>query len=458
MYFQKLILTSCALVLTTPLFAQNKGKSLVKAVDAAVSRQVASKVLPSFAPVYHPVFGYNPFSAKDIKKYALATLYGPQAHGWERLQVAPILQAAPAPFQKNLAGFEYASKLRPGQVVQAVYLWRLANPHEVLRSKFPDLFENAQELIKRVEEYAAKNEIPGMAEDYPAVKLLNSLLNEKLQPLSYAQMLASNPVYPKHIVLNADNFPVFTAQAKKAEELDAFLMLANPQEMGPFNNLNGWQEYQSNKHRPYYTFVLTPEEKQAADALVALRRQVYQIPQKPTSRELIELIYNELESHVLPYSQLIEGNIRYEVYPNYKNTPLYAAVEHKLEELKVQGLMQGDPEFANYVHLIVLNAAMGGISLRNHRRLNEVLWAFKALCGITKNTSFNVAHLYHLQQALQSTVGIWAYADMPFVMMELQQRNSYTPVEKLEELRWWTHELLKNTDVRDWVGRNWKER
>ncbi len=456
MNFKQITFMLLLALVAFPSCAQNKGKNLAKALDAAVGRQALTRTLPKRAPGYHPVFGYRPFTFQNIKKYHLATIFGPKAESWSSLQVAPVLQADPASFEKDLAGFMRIDKLRPGQVVQAVYLWRLANPRESMRSKFFILFQKAYHLMKHIQEHADKNEIPGMAEDYPAVKLLKYLLREKSRPLSYAQMLAHTTQYPKHVVLNGDNFPVFTAQAQRAEQLDAYLMLSNPQEMGPFNNLNGWQEYRSPKHRSYYKFVLTPEEKQAANALVALRQQAYQIAQAPTSRELIELIYNELESHALPYSQLKEGTIEYDVYPNYKDTALYIAVQHKLEKLKAQGLMQGDPEFANYVHLVVLNAMMGGVSLRNCKRLNEVLWAFKELCGLTKNTEFNIAHLTHLQQALQSTVGIWAYADMPFVMMELQKSNPYVPMEKLEELRYWMHELLKKQDVRHLVGKNLK--
>ena len=61
-----------------------------------------------------------------------------------------------------------------------------------------------------------------------------------------------------------------------------------------------------------------------------------------------------------------------------------------------------------------------------------------------------------MQQALQSKVGIWAFGDMPFVMMGLQERLPKEPVEKLEELRFWMHELLEKQDVRDLVGKNLK--
>lgn len=446
----------CLLVI--PAAAQNKGKNLLKAVDAAVSRPVIKQGLPPSTSAYHPVFGYRPFTVKEIKKYNLAPIGGPKAEYWGFLQVAPILQADPIAFQKDRAGFEHVYKLRPGQVVQAVYLWRLAHAQESLEKQFPVLFSKAQLWLDHVQGCARRNEIPGMANDYPAVKLLKYLLDDTFKPLSYAQMLTNTAVYPKHVVLSENNFPVATAQAQEAERLDAYLMLSNPSEMGPFNNLNGWQKYKSKIHQGYYKFVLTPEEKEAAKQLMALRRQAYQIPQNPTSRQLIELAYNELESHAFPYSQLVRGTIEYkdEVYPNYRNTSLYVAVEEKLNELKAHGLMQGDPEFANYVHLIVLNGMMGGISLRNYNRLNELLWAFKTLCEITPNTEFNVKHLYHLQQALQSKVGIWAFGDMPFVMMGLQERLPKEPVEKLEELRFWMHELLEKQDVRDLVGKNLK--
>ena len=437
-----------------PLFAQTKGKNITKAVDAALSRQTAQQVLANQAPVYHPVFGYRPFTAADIEKYQLATIYGPKAPVWHSLQVAPILH--PAAFYKKLAGFARVDALRPGQVVQAVYLWRLANPQALLSRQFPALFDKAQNLINQAEAYAAQSDIPCLAEDYPPVKLLPYLLNEKLQPLSYAQLLANISVYPKHIELNEDNFPVFTPQAQLATQLDAYLMLSNPQEMGSFNNVNEWQEYKSSYRESYYKFVLTPEEKQAANALVALRQQAYQIPQHPTSRELLELMYNELESHAFTYSQLTQGSIVYEAYPNYKNTPLFLAVKQQLGKLQAKGLMQGDLEFADYVHLLVLNAVMGGVELGNHHRLNEVLWAFKQLCGITKNTEFNIQHLYHLQQGLRSVAGLWSFADMPFVMTDLQARYPYAPVENLEELRWWTHQLLEQEGIRNLVGKSLK--
>ena len=53
-------------------------------------------------------------------------------------------------------------------------------------------------------------------------------------------------------------------------------------------------------------------------------------------------------------------------------------------------------------------------------------------------------------------MGIWAFGDMPFVIMGLQEKLPKEPIEKLEELRFWMHELLEKQDVRDLVGKNLK--
>ncbi len=430
-----------------------KSKNLANAVDAAVSRQVARPLLSKQAPSYHPVFGYKPFTAKEIKTYELATIYDAPSPLWKRVQVSPVFQADLTSFTKRLDGFELWDNLTPAQLAQAVYLWRLANPGKSLREQHAELFEQASYQLKQVQD---TNELREIVDDYPSVNFLSWLLDDSFQPQSYTNLVATTQAYPKHVVLNEFGFPLPAPQAERADVLDTYLLLADVKQMQARNNLNGLQRYQSGTNAQ--TFVLTPEEKQAAAALADLRRSAYQLPKQPTTRQLIEQAYNELESQALSYSDIAryKDDVLYEVYPSYRGGALYPVVKQKLAQLEGLGLMQQDPEYADYVHLLVLNTLMGGFDFYDYNDVNYTIWAFDQLCKITPNTNENIQHLSRLQQGLRIALGSWTYADMPFLRWEFEKRMPNISAEKIAELRYWAHELFEKEDVRDLVGKNLK--
>ena len=439
------------------------------AVGAQVERQVARQMGKS---AYHPVFGYVPLQEAD---HYTATLFNVPAR-WDKIQVAPLLTQGPSRsgnYSAEGTSFIQAYKLfRPVHVAQAVYLWRLANPGKSVSAAHTELFKQARFIIDSVNSQGLYE----MIEDYPAVKLLTWLLDENFQPRSYAELAATVTSYPKHVVLNQQGFPVPTQRADEAALLDSLLMLSGDEQMELGNNVGDLQKYKSNGKRRPQPFTLTPEEQQAAARLVALRGQAYQIPAHPTSRQLIEQAYNELESQALSYSHvsyLDEFFFLYMIYPFYENSALSGAIAHKLDELKSLGLMPGDTEFVNYVHLLVLNTMMRGTVVKENtfgrthwwtyqyrvfewEEVDETVWAFTQLCAMTPNNEENITHLYHLQQGLRNALGNWTYPDMPFLQWEFEERMPKVPAEKIAELRYFAHELFEKKDVRDLVGKDLK--
>ncbi len=469
---KKLTILYIALCVSTPsAYAQKKGlvKGLTEAlsskatsaVSAQVERQVAratlgtqlERQLASQITQYHPVFGYKPFTAKEIKTYGLATIYATPSSSWKRVQVAPILQADLTSFTKRLDGFELWNELRPAQLAQAVYLWRMANPGKSLREQHEELFEQAYYQVKQVQD---SNELREIIDDYPSVNFLSWLLDDSFQPQSYIELAATMQTYPKHVVLNELGFPLPAPQAERADVLDTYLLLADLKQMQERNNLDGLQRYQSGTNAQI--FVLTPEEKQAAAALADLRRSVYQLPKQPTTRQLIEQSYNELESQAYPYSDMArwKDDALYEAYPSYRGGVLYPAIKQKLAQLEESGVMQEDSEYADYVHLIVLNALMGGVDFYNYNDVNYAIWAFDQLCKIIPNTNENIEHLSRLQQGLRIALGSWTYADMPFLRWEFENQMPQVSAAKIADLRYWAHELLQMQYVRNLIGKGLK--
>ena len=465
MNLKKIVPVLWVVLIAFPVAAQ-KGKNLANAVDAALSRQTAKQVLPKQLPSYHPVFGYTQF--KGVSAWTATPFKVPV--NWHEIQVAPLLtqDGTKRNYSQETSFISEYDLRSPTHVAQAVYLWRLANPDKSLRKQHEKLFEQAYDLVKKVQD---SKELRKIVEDYPAVKFLTWLLKDDFKPQSYAELVATVAEYPKHVTLNQVGFPVSTAQADLSSWLDTQLMLSSQQEMQVWNNLEDLQAYMG-FGRDARVFVLTPEEQQAAARLALLRQQAYQIPAHPTSRQLIEQAYNELESQVLSYAATprVFDNL-YRVYPFYENTALSGAIAHKLDELKSVGLMPEDAEYINYVHLLVLNTMMRGSVVQknafgykpsylhrvfNYEEVNTVVWAFKELCNMVPNNKANIEHLYRLQQGLRSALGSWTYPDMPFLQWEFEERMPDISAEKIAELRYWAHRLFETEDVRNLVGKNLK--
>ncbi len=219
-------------------------------------------------------------------------------------------------------------------IAQAVYLWRLANQNLSLRKNHPVLSQQAQLAL---EETINGQELYRKVKDYPAVKFLTWLLDENFKPCSYTQVVATLDSYPKHVVLNEVGFPVRTVRADEADLLDNLLMLSGEQQMEKLNNVGPLQRYFLQEYS--VPFILTSQEKQAADQLAMLREEAYQLPLHPTTRQLIELAYNELESQVLPYTNMPKGyNTLYMAYPLYAQSALSNAISQKLDQLDALGL------------------------------------------------------------------------------------------------------------------------
>lgn len=418
--------------LALPATAQNKGKALGKAVEATVGRKVAQQTVKKLN--YDPVFGYksvryklpdipdatlqisvnriNEFDNKVVS--AFDTPYSSEIKDVELVQVAPNLQSNGLAVRWRKSGhngpFSYLSEEGPAPVVQAAYLWRLAHPNKTLQ-------ENAF-LTKELKSWEADYRIlhntegfsPTEMYELPAIIFANYLMDPHFTPKSYAQLASETTVYPKYVKLSKDGFPVLTDQAKQAKLLDTYLMLSNPKQMGAFNNTN---EEVSN----YEPFILTREEHAAANQLLQLRRQSDRIPNEPSTRKLLEIAYNRLETHTISYTRAEEcAYLR--PYPNYKNTRLHKAIKGKIDRevsLDSYGNIANDPHYDTY-HLIVLHGMMGGVSPFNFRESMMVLDAFEKLCERAPHSAENLQHLTHLQKALQHT--FWPYTGKGSQVME----------------------------------------
>ncbi len=435
-----------------PSYAQHKGKNLAKAVDAALTRQTATQLFAKQKRIYDPVLGYIvPLPPMPPHPQgALSAFVGPLQDpdpGRHLMQVAPLKR--PLTNVLNNEAFVRGDLMDPGQLTQAAYLWQLAHPWQELE-KYPYLLHKIQDTLNYFKEYFA----PYQVEYLPNLQLLKRMLSPGFKALSFAKLLELNPVYPKHITLNEVGFPVKTPQADLADRLDLYLMLSNPREMSAFVNVGeipGWMHITS-----YRPFVLTREERAAANQLLARRLDSDKLPANATARDLIEQAYNRLETHAVKYSQVnANTSLDFKAYPNYPNTHLYRSIDGAvIGQWPVIWIQNGRHVLQNpdTVHLIVLNAMMGGVDWHNYQEVSRVLEAFDELCAHVPPTEENIAHLQLLQQNLRIVFG-------PLIEQYGKQNSkNYTSSKDWHEgnIRYRTWDLLVRRDVRHLVGRNLK--
>ena len=341
------------------------------AVSAQVERQVArttlgtqlERQLASQITQYHPVFGYT-LPARPVLSYDL-DLYTPFRNGAvcsiSLMQVKPILNK-----NQIQTAFEMYEKLDLPQTTQMIYLWSLAHPKEYLTSvaylHMDSVAEYLQDMgLSQFYKGSRTSVYDNKLENLPNLLFLEKLTSMYGKAHSYAELYENITVYPQHITLNEYGFPVETKDAKLAKELDLYLMLSNPKEMGVYNNAG-----------EYTPFVLTKEEHEAANKLLALRQASEKLPENPTPRDLLALAYNRLAAHTVPYTQVkldestnkLNVDDSYEAYPNYKNTELYRAIKELLKNEDPHSYHTRKSLSArdyDILHLFVLDAIMGGV-------------------------------------------------------------------------------------------------
>ncbi len=457
MNFKKLIVPLLVCVVVAPAWSQNKGKALAKTVDAVISRQavkqVPGKVITTRTGTYfyHPVFGYVPSTKIP---YGYPTLY---FAAWETLptqdddfiQRAPLFEHQADPIRVGFRQpFELGEDIDLPAITQAGYLWLVAHPGKSLE-KNPYLYDWAQLHLKQAQRESFPSE--RMMWEFPNYFLLKRLVRGNFTPISYATLYELTPVYPKHITLGKYGFPVKTADAAYADLLDAYLMLSNPNEMGAYNT-----------YGEYTPFVLTPEEHAAAGKLLALRVQGEKLPANPTPRDLLELAYNRLETHTAPYSQIDIEDIQsgiYKAYPNYQNTQLYQTIKGMIkDQIPLESFHNGyyTLENVDMTHLIVLDAVMGGVNQQDLMEVRRALSAFDKLCAqVHPNDEQAIAHLAVLRKNLRVVFD-------PFIRFfeeeEIDWAAGQAPQWQKADLASYAWSVLVGRDIRDLVGRNWKER
>lgn len=393
---KKLSILCVALCVSTAAYAQKK--NLVKglmdaatsktpsAVSAQVERQVAratlgaqlERQLASQITQYHPVFGYT-LPTEPILSHNL-DLHTPflnaSVDDLSLMQVKPILN------QNHIqAAFKMYEKLDIPQTTQMIYLWSLAHPQEdVLTAAYSHIGSFAYRLqtmaVDKLREEYKTSEPYNKLENLPNLLFLKRLTQTHSRAHSYVELYESIDHYPKHIRLNDYGFPNYFKDTAFAEELDLYLMLSNPKEMAQYNN--------AGKYTP---FVLTKEEREAANKLLALRLEGEKLPANPTPRDLLTLAYNRLATHTVPYTTSffrVNLDSDYKAYPNYKNTQLYRAIKGMLEDVDLTTDFP-DEHFDEYememedldiLHLFVLDAIMGGVEPDNLKGVDRVFTAF----------------------------------------------------------------------------------
>ncbi len=404
---------------TLPATAQNKGKALGKAVEATVGRKVAQQTVKNG---YNPVLGYESFrykvpgshssfigtTLKEGHRVGLTTVHTPEVLSEESLlQVAPITNAEHANKAFKKWG-ELLSSDAPGDqitpITQAFYMWRLANPGASLETTLAEEAENVANKAIGADSKGKLFELSSVDTFYvvemPTLRFLENLLDCTFTPKSYAQLAKETRVYPKHITLNAQGFPIPTAQAKEARILDNYLLLAKKDKA-----LNNEFFDLKPSTNDYNTFVLTAEEKQAADKLLSLRKQGDALPKNPTPRQLLENIYNQMEREVFPYNDPTWKNIDLEntteymsTYP-FKDTPAELAIQDVLAKAGGEIAWQHSYDMA---HLMVVESIihphLTGEELRPISYYENLLKAFERVWNETPRTAENIAHLKVLQK------------------------------------------------------------
>ena len=420
------VLVGLLCLTTLPATAQNKGKALGQAVEATVGRKVAQQTVKKVG--YNPVFGYESFrykvpgshnsfigtTLKEGRKVGLTTVHTPEVLSEESmLQVAPITNAEHAnkAFKKwnEMLSSEYpGDQVTP--ITQAFYLWRLANPGASLETT---LAEEAENVANKAIGASSKGKLfelssvdPFYIEEMPTLRFLENLLDCTFTPKSYAQLAKETRVYPKHITLNAQGFPVPTAQAKEARILDNYLLLAK-KDKALHNVLFDLQP----ANNDYHTFVLTAEEKQAAEKLLSLRKQGDALPENPTPRQLLANVYNQMEREVFPYNDPIWQSMDLENTTEYVsddtpfvNTPVELAIKDALAKAGGELAWQHSYDMA---HLMVveeiIHPHLVSEEIRPLSYYENLLKAFERVWNETPRTVENIAHLKVLRKHVVTT-------------------------------------------------------
>ncbi len=435
-----LTLATCCLSLPSYAQIRMSGKSSGKPVIG--KSQLAHKIVAQ-GHTYHPVFGYTaPRLSKDVATAIPVTSskvhqlpFGPKGR---LIQTAPILNPTTEPL-KYLSAFTHTKNITASQMAEGLYLYRLANPAPSAENPY------LEGLLQQAKDFSGVDASGYLfwLEDAPAVSLLARLQDPAFAANSYAELAARFSQYPKHVTLNAEGIPVATEQADTVRLLDTYLMLSNPQEFGKFNNTK-----QGEKYTP---FTLTPEERAAANELASARKAAEAIPNNPTPRDLIEIAYNRLESHTIPYTQAETVGAGYQAYPNYKNTYLYRAIKGMIEgqEPIVTIEVFTSLENKDITHLIVLDAVMGGIESNDWSGLGRALRAFDAFSASLKETPENIEYVRILQQNLR----------IVFTPVVNQYRNiPRNPKEaRGTDVRWDAVWLLERYKAGELVGRDFRQ-
>ncbi len=396
-YFYTIVsLISLGLLGTLPLQAQSR-KILAKQLEQSITRQTFQRVSSRSVP-FHPVFGYVAATPETPLSRRLVTPFSQSEHlvlENKLIQVVPVL--SPVKDVCSSRAFSTLGFMLPHQLTQAFYLWRLGHP-QAQANPGTDFYKFLTES-KEMYDYMYNRQLLRSTLDelleLPNLQFLKHLTSTQFEAQSYAQLAASVKEYPKHVRLGNHGFPVHTPQAPKATLLDNYLILSNPKEMGVFNNAG------------FYTpFVLTPQEQAAADNLLARYRERFRVHPNPTPRALIELAYNRLETHTVKYTQISQVGANYQAYPNYKNTQLYRSIKGILRD-QTPLIIYGDHGPTNLgnediVHLIVLDAIMGGVDDSDLYEVLRALDSFEALCaGIHPKDKSSIAHARILQENLR---------------------------------------------------------
>ena len=403
----------------TRQIARQAGK--VAAEESAVLRQIEQTVSKACGEGFNPALGVLGFDKCPADPMFGLTNYNPVL-GYKTPLSEEVLDVnnqdallrADYPIQiapqtaRTLSADELFTPLDQAtlpQLTQYIYMWRLANPGvELLNTS--TLYRAARKKIAQDTTHPdGRVQAIEDVENTPNIIFLVRLLQPDFTPKTYAQLALETKVYPKYVTLSKDSFPVLTTQAAQAMILDNYLLLSHPHVMGMYNSGN----VQLSRGNYYTGLVLTREERLAAEQLLALRQQAYRLPENPTIRQVLEVAYNHLESHTIPYNYWHPGVRQpsmYQPYPNYVNNALYKKV-HQLMD-------QADPvlrESTDLSHLIVLDAVMGGLGpcWQDVYAINRALDAFEKLCKETPFTAGNLAHLQQLHKSLVYASGVWEY-------------------------------------------------
>ncbi|MBR4355605.1 MAG: hypothetical protein IKP96_03445 [Elusimicrobiaceae bacterium] len=436
----KIILLLAALCLAIPSHAQ-KGKWPAPALCGHIEPQVTRSVANA-RPNYHPVFGYTNTLPKDVTDiYPVTSVHVSQLNfgpNGRLIQTAPILSPL-----RYLEAFSHTKDLSLRQLAEGFYLYRLAQSDDVVfpvrRPQDILLTESytsgfLHEIYRRLEQHSQFI----LTEELPSLQFLEYLQDPYMPVKSYAELAALYRKYPKHVALNEEGIPVKTEESKTARILDLYLMLSH--HMKTFNNTNQGDNYTQ--------FILTPEEYRAANKLHAAWLAERRIPNNPTPRDLIEIAYNHLESHTIPYTQAEKAGMGYQAYPNYKNTRLSRTIQEMIEEKEVKSAVSIDGshllENVDINHLIVLDAIMGGVDLTNVQRAKRALRAFEEFTTALEKTPQNIAHVHVLQQNLRIVFE-------PYI--EYNHNMPYSCIDNVDALGWNAYLLLQKVNAANLVGR-----